>query len=253
MSKLISGYWWAWKEIEAGKKSMQTLRKFYPDSALFINVAYAGDVDGYTKVGEELGATVTRNNFQLGYCGNFGDRDIGYDYWSKEKALEWLRGVYAACKKTDSKYMMLFEEDDFVLENISILDTDFSMAIHPTSPSPTGRMRANHIPWQFLDFSKKIGGIDSCPGYASGGGTIFNREHYIDSYDRILDKFSEVYDDFCEINKIFGWQDFMFQYIMMLGGYEIIQNDKLCELWEVPNFEGFEVLTGCKEPELVEL
>ena len=83
---------------------------------------------------------------------NFGDRDIGYDYWSKEKALEWLRGVYAACKKTDSKYMMLFEEDDFVLENISILDTDFSMAIHPTSPSPTGRMRANHIPWQFLDF-----------------------------------------------------------------------------------------------------
>ena len=253
MSKLISGYWWAWKEIEAGKKSMQTLRKFYSDSDLFINVDYEGDVDGYTKVGEELGATVTRNNFQLGYCGNFGDRDIGYDYWSKEKALEWLRGVYAACKKTDSKYMMLFEEDDFVLENISILDTDFSMAIHPTSPSPTGRMRANHIPWQFLDFSKKIGGIDSCPGYASGGGTIFNREHYIDSYDRILDKFGEVYDDFCKINKIFGWQDFMFQYIMMLGGYEIIQNDKLCELWEVPNFEGFEVLTGCKEPELVEL
>ena len=91
---------------------MQTLRKFYPDSDLFINVDYEGDVDGYTKVGEELGATVTRNNFQLGYCGNFGDRDIGYDYWSKEKALEWLRGVYAACKKTDSKYMMLFEEDD---------------------------------------------------------------------------------------------------------------------------------------------
>ena len=253
MSKLISGYWWAWREVEAGKKSMQTLRKFYPDSDLFINVDYEGDVEGYTKVGEELNATVTRNNFQLGYCGNFGDRDIGYEHWTKEKALEWLRGVYAGCKKTDSKYMMLFEEDDFVLENISILDTEFSMAIHPTSPSPTGRMRANHIPWQFLDFSKKIGGVDNCPGYASGGGTIFNREHYIDSYDRILDKFAEVYDDFCKINKIFGWQDFMFQYIMMLGGYEIIQNEKLCELWEVPNFESFEILTGCKEPELVEL
>ena len=56
-----------------------------------------------------------------------------------------------------------------------------------------------------------------------------------------------------EINKIFGWQDFMFQYIMMLGGYEIIQNHDLCELWEVPNFEGFEILTGCKEPDLVKL
>ena len=117
MSKLISGYWWAWRETKAGKKSMQTLRKFYPDADLFINVDYEGDVEGYTKVGKELGATVTRNNFQLGYCGNFGDRDIGYEHWTKEKAVEWLRGVYEACKKTDSKYMMLFEEDDFILKN----------------------------------------------------------------------------------------------------------------------------------------
>ena len=158
MSKIISGYWWAWREVEAGKKSMQTLRKFYPDSDLFINVDYEGDVDGYTKVGEELNATVTRNKFQLGYCGNFGDRNIGYEHWTKEKAVEWLTGVYNACKKTDSKYMMLFEEDDFVLKNISILDTEFSMAIHPTAPSPV-RMRPNNVPSKFLEYSKSINGI----------------------------------------------------------------------------------------------
>ena len=139
MSKLISGYWWAWRETKAGKKSMQTLRKFYPDADLFINVDYEGDVEGYTKVGKELGATVTRNNFQLGYCGNFGDRDIGYEHWTKEKAVEWLRGVYEACKKTDSKYMMLFEEDDFILKPISILNEEFSMAIHPTYNNSRGR------------------------------------------------------------------------------------------------------------------
>ena len=38
-----------------------------------------------------------------------------------------------------------------------------------------------------------------------------------------------------------------------LEGYKIIQNPNLCELWEVPNFEGFEILTGCKQPELVKL
>ena len=252
MGKLISGYWWAWKEIESGKKSMQTLRKYYPDADLFINVDYEGDVDGYTKVGEEINATVTRNNFQLGYCGDFGGRSFGYKHWTKEKSVEWLRGVYDACTKTDSKYMMLFEEDDFVLKNISILDTEFSMAIHPTMPSPV-RMRPNSVPNKFLEYSKSIGGIGDCPGYASGGGTIFNREQYIDSYERILDKFTDVYDEFCKINKIFGWQDFMFQYIFMLGGYEIIQNHDLCEHWEVPNFERFEILTACKEPDLVKL
>ena len=40
----------------SGKKSAQTLRKFYPDADLFFNVDYEGDVEGYTKVGEELGA-----------------------------------------------------------------------------------------------------------------------------------------------------------------------------------------------------
>ena len=155
MSKLISGYWWAWREVDAGKKSAQTLRKFYPDADLFFNVDYEGDFEGYTEVAKELGATVTRNNFQLGYCGNFGGRDIGYEHWTKDKAVEWLRGVYEACKKTNSKYIMLFEEDDFVLKPISILNQEFSMAIHPTDPSPV-RSRPNPIPSQFLEYSKSI-------------------------------------------------------------------------------------------------
>ena len=93
-------------------------------------------------------------------------------FTTKEKAVEWLRGVYEACKKTDSKYMMLFEEDDFILKPISILSDEFSMAIHPTAPSPTGRMRANAIPYQFKQYAEAVGGIGDSPGYASGGGTI---------------------------------------------------------------------------------
>ena len=50
MSKIISGYLWAWTEWEAGKKSMQTLKKFYPDADLFINVDYDGDIENYTKL-----------------------------------------------------------------------------------------------------------------------------------------------------------------------------------------------------------
>ena len=39
--------------------------------------------------------TVTRNNFQAGYPGNFGGRNIGYGFIGlKKKAVEWLRGVY---------------------------------------------------------------------------------------------------------------------------------------------------------------
>ena len=38
MSKLISGYLWAWTKYEAGLKSVNSLKKFYHDSDIFINV-----------------------------------------------------------------------------------------------------------------------------------------------------------------------------------------------------------------------
>ena len=110
------------------------------------------------------------------------------------------------------------------------------------------------IPKQFLDYSKEIGGIGDCPGYASGGGTIFNREHYMDSYERILDKFTDVYDEFCKINKIFGWEDFLFQYIFMLGGYEVTFKIMIyVNCGKCLTFHEFEILTGCKDPNLITL
>jgi hypothetical protein len=39
---------------------------------------------------------------------------------------------------------------------------------------------------------------------------------------------------------------------MQLGGYEIIQNDKLAEHWEVGDrWAGFEIITGMKDNEIV--
>ena len=67
---------------------------------------------------------------------------------------------------------MLFEEDDFVLKPISILNEDFSMAIHPTVPSPTGRMRPN-IYLQYFEYSKSVGGVDNCPVICKWWGNYF--------------------------------------------------------------------------------
>ena len=137
MSKLVSGYLWAWKNIEAGTKSVNSLRKFYPDADIFINVDFEGDNENYKKICDDINATYSKNDFQLGYCGNFGNVNVGRDCWSKESTFEWVRGIYEACLKTDSKYMLLLEEDDFVLNKCTILNQNFSMAIHPTAPSPT--------------------------------------------------------------------------------------------------------------------
>lgn len=253
MGKLISGYLWAFRNYEPGRVAFNSLRKFYPDADLFINVDEEGDHENYKKVAEELGATYSKNNFQLGYCGDFkADIPVGRACWPKEYTFEWVRGIYEACKKTDSKYMMLMEEDDFVLKTISIFQQEFSMAMHPTVPSPTGRMRPNPIPPKFKEFISKQGGNPESPGYAAGGGTIFNREQFIKSWETHKDVFWDNYDELVRVNKIIGWADYILQFIMQLGGYEIIQNHALCEHWEVgERWKEFEIVTGMKEYKLV--
>jgi hypothetical protein len=43
MNKLVSGYLWAWTNWKAGSKSVSTLKRYYPDSDIFINVDFDGD------------------------------------------------------------------------------------------------------------------------------------------------------------------------------------------------------------------
>lgn len=254
MNKLISGYLWAWRNWEAGSKSVATLKRFYPDADIFINVDYEGDIDTYDRICIENNYTLSVNSFQLGYCGNFGDRDLGRDCWPVESSIEWMDRLYFACLKTDSTYILLMEEDDFVLKPLSILDQMFSMAIHPTSPSPSGTFRANYIPNEFVNFINNNGGVGNSPGYGAGGGTIFNRTEMMLSWEKARPLLIEHYNYLKSINSIIGWQDYLMQFVMQIGGYEIIQNHNLCEYWEVPNtWESFEIVTGLKNHSLINL
>lgn len=253
MDKIISGYLWAWKNYESGKKSLETLRRYYTDSDIFINVDYHGAIEEYRKVSKELNAVFSINNFQVGYCGNHNE-NLGFDCWTREKTFEWVRGIYEACCKTESKYMMLLEEDDFILQKISLLDDiDFSMAVHPTDPSPIGWHRPNNIPIEYLMYIADNGGNSVSPGYAAGGGTIFNRKQFINAWEKHKSHIWENYDYLKSISRIIGWADYILQFVMQLNNHEIIQNHRLCEHWEVKEkWIDFEIVTGLKDMSLIE-
>jgi hypothetical protein len=257
MNKRISGYLWAWTGIETGTIALKQLKKFHPDADIFINVDYNGSYDEYVEIGKQFDAVVTRNNFQVGYCGDFGDIKVGKPHWSKEESFEFIRGLYEACKKSDSKYMILLEEDNFLLKSLSMLNTEFSMLVHASMPSAAGNHRPNYLPPQFLEFSKNLGGVGNAPGYGAGGGCIFNREHFIKSWDIAKEPLWDAYDDLAKINKIIGWEDFIVQFVMMIGGYEIDQLYVAAQPWEQPNWRtaknykgnDYEMICGLKDIE----
>ena len=250
----ISAFLWAYRNWQAGAHSIKSLKRFYPDADIIIQVDKDGDIENYHHTANELDCLIQHNSVQIGYCGNFGSVNVGREQWPRELAFAWMDNLHRACSSTNSEYMMVLEEDDFVLSPISILNDKFSMAIHPTDPSPIGRHRPNRIPPEFIEYSREHGGVTSCPGYGAGGGVIFNRLQYMLAWDSARGHLYENYDRLSSIDKIIGWEDFLLQYIMMLGGYPIVQNHRLCEHWEVPHlWTEFEIVTGLKDYTQVKL
>ena len=259
MKKIISAYVWAWKNYESGEKSINSLQRYYPDADIFINVDYEGDIENYKKVAERNGAKLTINKFQVGYCGDFGNIKLGKECWSKEETFEWIRGLYEACKKCTTKYMIILEEDDFILNPIGLLNTDFSMAVHASMPSAAGNHRPNYLPNEFMMYSYELGGISTTPGYGAGGGCIFKPDQFVKSWEKCKDNLWNDYDALKRINKIIGWQDFIVQFVMMIGGYEITQNFHAAQPWEDPNWlngknymgQDYELVCGLKDHTLL--
>jgi hypothetical protein len=253
--KIISAYVWAWRNYESGETAIKSLKRFYSDADIFINVDYEGDIESYKKIAEKYNAELTINNFQVGYCGDFGDVLVGKECWTREETFEWIRGLYEACKKCKSKYMLILEEDNFIINPVSLLNTEFSMAIHASIPSAAGNLRPNSLPNEFMIYSDQMGGIASSPGYGAGGGCIFKPDEFIKSWEKCKDKLWNDYDSLKQVSKIIGWQDFIIQFVMMIGGYEISQNFHAAQPWEDPNWlvgknymgEDYEMVCGLKD------
>ena len=106
MKNKLSAYLWGYQNIEAGEKSVETFRKFYPDSDLFLTVDVGGDIDGYTKISNKYNGSIKINSIKVGRCGIFGDYSNSNPsgdenfrtHWPKENAFEYTFPKLPRCQ-----------------------------------------------------------------------------------------------------------------------------------------------------------
>mgnify|MGYP000497953071 CR=1 FL=1 len=55
----------------------------------------------------------SNNSFQIGYPGNHQQHNMGRECWPMDNAILWCDNIYWACKDSDSKFMIILEEDSF--------------------------------------------------------------------------------------------------------------------------------------------
>jgi len=220
---IVSAYLWGYKDYQAGDKSFETFKKFYPDGELYLKVDLGGDEENYKKVAEKHNADYSVNPINVGKCGDWADiYKLGRECWPKENAFVWIKGIYEACKKTSSKYMVILEEDVFLLKELSILNKEFGIAIVKNR---------NEFPPIISGFIDSVGGNSKTIGYGGCGGAIINVSNFIKGYEISNKKLDEDWNDIRRFTKLIGWSDMLLQVISMCGGGSVIVNEQLVEPW----------------------
>lgn len=224
MKNLISAYLWGFRNIEAGNKTFQKFRELYPESDLFCRIDIDGDIKNYKSISDRWGAKFSVNRIKVGYCGDFGSSKhfIGRDGWPKENVFEWLTGIYDACTQTSAKYMIILEEDVFILKPISILNEEFGAAIVRND---------NRIPPVIMQFIHEVGGNTNVMKYGCCGGCIINVNDFIKGWELSKDKLWEEYDNIFLHTKLIGWADCILQVVIQCADGKVIINKQLVEPW----------------------
>jgi hypothetical protein len=221
---MISAYLWGYKNYEAGSKSIDTFRKFYPNNDVFIRIDTDGDFENYKKSTIDYDVDIEYQKNKIGYPGNFeaSGHSVGRDHWPYENLHTFLTSIYDCCKQTNSKYMIILEEDVFLLKAISIIDTEFGIAIAPNK---------NHFPNRMVQFILSLNGNILSNGYGACGGTIINTKQFIRGYELTMNPLKSEFDDISKYTHLVGWSDMMIQVIIMCIGGSVVVNNQLVEPW----------------------
>jgi hypothetical protein len=252
MNKWLSAYIWGYKNSEAADVSLRKFKEFYPNGDIFVSVDDNGDVENYKKVAQKYNALFSKNAFQIGYPGSFQNHESDRDCWPKDNALLWCDNIYWACKKSQSKFLIVLEEDSFIIKPISIIKgNEFGIAVI--------EYNANFITENLLYIIEQIGGNTNIPlnifgkkGYGATGGFIIDCQKWINSWERFRPILEVSYDMIASFEKLIGWPDSLAQLVIMAGGYNVVQNPQFVQAWYSDNPELYPNYTHWKDYEVVD-
>lgn len=252
MENLLNAYLWGYKNWEAAEHSFRKFKEFYPDGDIFIKVDKGGEFENYSKIAQKFDAECLENPFHIGYPGNHQDHNIGRECWPKDNAFLWCDNIYWTCKKSKSKFLIVLEEDTFILKPISIIkDNDFGIAGF--------EYNTNVLPSVLIDLVNQINGNVNIPinifgnkGYGAGGGFIIDCKKWIDSWEYFRPILDLNFDMIAKYSKLIGWSDCLAQIVIMAGGYEVVQNKQNVQTWYHERTDLYPTYTHWSDYEIVD-
>jgi hypothetical protein len=268
-NSLLSAYLWCYDKPEAADVSFKKFREFYKDGEIHCTVDLGGKVDDIKKVCDKWNAEMKVNPINVGRCGWMGHyekyeedgprNELNRKCWPKENAFIWMDRLCEVAKNCGSKYLISLEDDTFILKPISILNSDFGIAVF--------EYNTNSLPHSLLNFINKIGGNTNIPvnifgnkGYGAGGGFIIHCDNFVKSWESFRIILDSYWEELVNETHLIGWVDVLPQITMMAGGYDVVMNKNLVQIWFgdrkdlYPNFgnwKDYEIVDFIKDMQII--
>lgn len=202
----------AYKQIRSLENSIPLLKKVYPDC----------DIHLYSDSGLDFTDFCKRYNINYKHYSNrlgYPESDDRYG-WCKAKSLEFLLRLKLACEYLKNDFVILFEEDVLVTRKIN-LEQSFDIS---------GYVIGNKIDGPILKYIEENGGNTRMDEFGAGGGCIFSRKKYLDSFEKAYELLKIDFDKLESVSHQPGWPDFLICFVFMIGGYQLSHNHELKEI-----------------------
>lgn len=180
MKSKLGFYLWAYINTESVDYILGKMRNAYPDSDLVLSCDNGSNMKD---IAEKHNALKYIHGVEShGPCHK--SLEANRYGWTVREARIWLDRLYEACKIITNDWVMLMEEDVLVKERFSFPGEDIIMI-------PNIK---NSICTSGMDWVKSRNGRITYPWYSAGGGSIINRQKFIDAYENHIDSFTENYE-----------------------------------------------------------
>ena len=200
----------------ATEQIIKQVRSLYPDTYYFV----ASDaVDDHTQLAKDYNLDFHLFNKKLGYP----VQPYGYRAW---QISEWLRRLHIACANTNTSHIIMMEDDVWVKQHITVKD-HWEIAAHELNPDGKG----NAIDPGLIEVIELFANRRPLTHqYASGGGSIFRVQTFLDNFERINAFFLEHTNNIQEhIYPTIGWIDCFMTVYYMLAGKDYTINSHLAD------------------------
>lgn len=212
----------------ATEMAIKSFREFNPEST-YVVIGDSGS-DHYD-ICKKYNCIYINDTFKVGYP----SIPLGFD---KEKILRYLKRTFVAANLCKGTHIMIMEDDVCIINPIKVSDED-EMLI------PKAGL-GNKIDERILQLIRENAGCEIDSFYGMGGGSIFKRQSFLQSYDKFYNFIENNFDKLHKIYSPFGWPDCIMSVCLMFIGKKQTVNTQLHELgyWGMDfskaNWEGVE-------------